>query len=84
QHWRSEIVAFQQNASRRFAPSMRQRLDVARLYADALEQLDGLIYDGAEALPWPAQCLWSLDDLLTDRRDSLLQRLVDASGTGPK
>lgn len=38
-HWRGEIVAFRSNANRRFAPSMRQRIDVGVLYAEALEQL---------------------------------------------
>jgi hypothetical protein len=40
-HWRIEIVSFQQNAARRFAPSMRQRIDVARLHRDAVHQLEG-------------------------------------------
>jgi hypothetical protein len=38
-HWRGEIVAFRNNAKRRFAPSMRQRTDIAALYAEAVEQL---------------------------------------------
>ncbi len=37
-HWRGEIAAFQKDALRRFAPSMRQRIDLDRLYADALGQ----------------------------------------------
>jgi Domain of unknown function DUF29 len=40
-HWRTEIASFQKNAVRRFSPSMRQRIDLAKLYSDALEQLEG-------------------------------------------
>jgi hypothetical protein len=32
-HWRGEIVAFQTGARQRYAPSMRQRIDVSELYA---------------------------------------------------
>src|SRR5471030_2794676 len=38
-HWSTEIAAFQGNARRRFTPSMRQRIDLAALYADAIRQL---------------------------------------------
>jgi len=78
-HWRVEIVAFQQNAARRFAPSMRQRIDLARLYSDALEQLDGVDYDGVAPRPWPSACPFTLDQLLNDRRAALEERLAAAA-----
>jgi hypothetical protein len=31
-HWRAEILAFQTGLERRFAPSMRQRIDLAKIY----------------------------------------------------
>lgn len=34
-HWRGEIVSIQRDAAQRFAPSMRQRIDVDRLYQAA-------------------------------------------------
>jgi hypothetical protein len=46
EHWRAEIGSFQKNAARRFSPSMRQRIDVAKLYLDALEPLEGVGYGG--------------------------------------
>jgi hypothetical protein len=70
-HWRAKVGSFQKNAARRFAPSMRQRIDVAKLYADALEQLDGVHYDGVPAQPTPATCNFTLDMLLTERRRML-------------
>ena len=78
-HWRVELVAFQKDAARRFAPSMRQRIDLARLYADAQEQLESLQDDGTAPQPWPADCPFTLDQLLRDKRAALEERLRDAS-----
>ena len=38
-HWRGEITAFLGQARRQFAPSMRQRIDLAAIWADAVRQL---------------------------------------------
>ncbi|WP_428486598.1 DUF29 family protein [Rhodopila sp.] len=46
-HWRGEVVAFQNNAKRRFTASMRQKLDIETLYADAVEQVQATQPDGA-------------------------------------
>jgi len=81
-HWWAEIVAFQQNTVRRFAPSMRQKIDLAHVYAQALEQLEGEQYDGAPPVPWPLVCPFTLDQLLTDRRDTLEDRLRAAMAAG--
>ena len=35
-NWRADAIDFRRQARRRFVPSMRQRIDVAELYADAL------------------------------------------------
>ena len=37
--WRADARLFRRQARRRFVPSMRQRLDLAGLYADALAGL---------------------------------------------
>ena len=68
EHWRAEIGSFQKNAVRRFAPSMRQKIDVAKLYADGREQLDGVNYDGIPGQPGPVTCPFTLDMLLDVRR----------------
>jgi Domain of unknown function DUF29 len=63
-HWRAEIVSFQGNAERRFAPSMRQRIDLERLYRRAVRQVATL--NGGQTPPdWPSSCPFVLDDLLT-------------------
>ena len=74
-HWRGEIVSFQKDAAQRFAPSMRQRIDLAQLYSDALDQLDGVDYDDVAPRPWPLTCPFKLDALLTERRATLEAQL---------
>jgi len=78
-HWRGNLVAFQKDAARRFAPSMRQRIDLARLYSDALEQLEPVQYDGTAPLPWPVECPFTLDQLLHDKRAALEECLRAAA-----
>jgi hypothetical protein len=65
QHWRAEIVAFQTTLERRIAPSMRQRIDLAKLYDRARRQIDLLRYGGKRAMTPPATCPVTLDQLLT-------------------
>ena len=66
-HWRSDIVTFQTNMRRRFAPSMAQRIDLAQLYADAIQQLEPEQFDGQTPSAWPNVCPFTLDQLLTER-----------------
>src|SRR3954452_13510486 len=58
-HWRGEVVAFQDEASRRFSPSMRQRIDLGTLYAEAVMQLQAVDPD----IRLPVQNPFSLDQL---------------------
>jgi hypothetical protein len=59
-HWHGEIVAFRNDANRRFAPSMSQRIDVGALHAEALEQLRAT----DPTIRLPADNPFALDDLL--------------------
>jgi hypothetical protein len=65
QHWRAEVVAFQTGLERRFAPSMRQRIDLAKLYNRAVRQIEVLCYGGKPARVPPTSCPVTLDQLLT-------------------
>jgi hypothetical protein len=65
QHWRAEIVAFQSDAERRFAPSMRQRIDLEKLYGRAVRQIELTRYDGKSGVTPPAGCPVTLDLLLS-------------------
>jgi hypothetical protein len=61
--WRAEARRFRGDASSRFAPSMRQRIDMAKLYRRALRALPDTI-DGQAPLPVPQTCTVTLDELL--------------------
>lgn len=78
-HWRQEVVVFQKDAARRFVPSMRRRIDLARQYQDAIEQLEDAKYDGIAPREWPSECPFTLDQLLHESRAALEQRLCAAS-----
>ena len=82
QHWQEEIAAFQAEASQRFAPSMRQRIDLDRLYARALKQLRAVDY-GRPPPPWPTDCPLTVDQLLNDDAAVMQARLAAPGQTAP-
>ena len=61
--WEADARLFRIQARDAFSPSMRQRLDVADIYADALEALPASM-DGQPPRPVPADCSLTLDELL--------------------
>jgi hypothetical protein len=62
-HWQAEARLFRSQARRRFVPSMRQRIDLAGIYIDAVRGLPDTI-DGIPPLPVPETCPATLDELL--------------------
>jgi len=64
-HWQSEARVFRADAARRFVPSMRQRINLASIYRQALRALPETI-DGVPPLAVPATCPVTLDELLSD------------------
>lgn len=64
-HWRAEARRFRGDAAEAFSPSMRQHLDVAKLYARALHNMPDSL-DGQPPLPVPTTCPVTLDELLGD------------------
>jgi hypothetical protein len=68
-HWRSEARVGRINAADAYAPSMREQLDVANLYAKALRAMPETV-DGQPPLPVPQACPMTLDDLLGDAPDA--------------
>jgi len=76
-HGRGETIGFLADARRSFTPSMRQRIDLASLYADAREQVRVGDDSGARRTT-PEICPFALDDLLGDRPelDSLVATLA--------
>jgi hypothetical protein len=67
-HWRGEIDTFLTDARDRFASSMRCRIDLAALYAQALSRLQAEA-QGKRDPRLPGTCPFALDDLLTDPPD---------------
>ena len=63
--WQAEARGFRRDAARSFTPSMRQRIDVSALRADALDRLPGSM-GGQLPQPLPAACP-ALDELLGPR-----------------
>jgi len=72
--WRRETVSFQSDAVQRFVPSMRQRVDLAALYARARNELEDTRLDELSPRPWPAARPVDLDGLLNEDRGSLEER----------
>lgn len=60
--WRADAIDFRRQARDAFAPCMRQRIDVASLYADALASLPETM-DGVLPLPIQSE-MPTLDELL--------------------
>jgi hypothetical protein len=63
--WRADAITFRADAADRFAPSMRQRLDLARIYHQALRALPATM-DGQPPQPVPENCPVTLDELLAE------------------
>jgi hypothetical protein len=79
-HWRGEIVAFHSETVGRYAPSMRQRIDIDELWRSAREQLLLDSEDTQEQLVvrLPGKkAPFALDELLAERIDGfeLVKRL---------
>lgn len=64
-HWRAEARRFCGDAASRFSPSMRQRIDLGKLYRRALRAMPETI-EGQPPQPVPQTCPVTLDELLTD------------------
>ena len=61
--WQSDALLFRTQARRAFSPSMRQRIDVAELYANAVRVLPTSM-DGQPPQPVSQTCPMALDELL--------------------
>ena len=63
--WQGEARRFRDDAAARFAPSVRRKLNVAKIHHRALRSLPGAI-DGRPPLPVPPTCPVTLDELLNE------------------
>ncbi len=66
-HWRGEIASLLVGAQRNFTPSMRQRIDMADLYANALYA--ARVEAGTAGEKLPEACPFTQNDLLAHQPD---------------
>jgi hypothetical protein len=63
--WRADAINFRADAADRFVPSMRQRIDLARIYRQAVRALPDMM-DYQRPRPVPETCPVTLDELLAE------------------
>jgi Domain of unknown function DUF29 len=63
--WRADAIDFRRQARDAFTPSMRQKIDVAALYREALQALPATS-DGLAPAPVAQTCTVTLDELLAE------------------
>lgn len=63
--WIANSMNFRAQAANRFVPSMRQRIDIARLYRQARRAIPPTM-EGVTPLPVPEVCSFTLDALLSE------------------
>ncbi|MGH3631281.1 MAG: DUF29 family protein [Sciscionella sp.] len=68
-HWRAEARGHRADARRAFAPSMRQTIDLADLYRDAVRRMPDTM-DGQPPVAVPETCEATLDQLLVEQSQS--------------
>ena len=64
-HWRAEARGHHDDARRHFSPSMARRIDIAKLYRQALRRMPEKM-DGTLPLPVPAVCPVTLAEMLAE------------------
>jgi hypothetical protein len=74
-HWHVEVFGFHRELHDRYAPSMRQRIELVDIWRSASKQAR-LAYQGTAqqqaVADLPVDCPFTLDDLLIDEIDSFL------------
>jgi Domain of unknown function DUF29 len=65
ENWRADARGFRAQATNRFAPSMRRKLDTACIHRQALRALPETM-DGQPPQPLPEVCPATLEELLSD------------------
>jgi hypothetical protein len=79
--WSEQQARLLRRAARYYRASMRQHLDLAALYEDALLPVRLDVIDGIGPRPLPPACPFTLDDLLCEQPDPIaLTRRFAVSG----
>jgi len=78
-HWRTEIDVFLDDAAERYAPSMRQRLDLEKIWRQTRTSVARAGGTDPAVNSLPMDCPWTLDDVLAGDQDALLAALPPTS-----
>ena len=83
-HWRSELLAFSSGLRKRYAPSMRARIDMDRLWQEALDQAAAELSIRHETLlpDLPDACPVEVEDLVAGDIDAAIARVQHAARAG--
>jgi Domain of unknown function DUF29 len=81
EHWRTEIVNFQDEAEQRYVPSMRQRIDLDRAWRRARRNALQANVEGQAPHPLPETNPYTLDQLLNELRPEL-EAILAAAAAG--
>ena len=79
-HWRQEITAFLATASRRYVPSMRQKMALQELWEQCLAALEPDYGHLPAYRSLPADCPWTIEQLCGGHRGTLLAAIGRPSG----
>lgn len=74
--WQADMIDFRRRAQQLFTPSMRRRIDITEIYADAMHALPETL-DDVRPLPLPPVCPVTLSELL-------MVGLLRPRSTGPQ
>lgn len=84
-HRSAEALACLLEARRHWVPSMAQRIDLADLYADAVNVIRRMLVAASPPLALGDECPFTLDDLIVPRPGSPdIDRLVERLGGGAR
>ncbi len=73
--WTEEAYNFAADARDAFSPSMRQRIALSALYAEAVRRVERAVDASGVPQPMPNDCPFNLDDLLAGDVPALLGKL---------
>ncbi len=79
EHWKTEAAVFLDDAEQRFAPSMRQHIDLGVLYAKALRRAREAMDVTGSPAPLPEACPFTLQNLLAGDLVDLGAKLAAAA-----
>jgi hypothetical protein len=68
-HWRAEARGHRDDARRHFSPSMAQRIDIAKIYRQALRRMPKTMDGTPKPLPVPPLCPVTLAEMLAEDSD---------------